>query len=101
MTALVSKKGDLLVRQIALLVHQRTKLGKQTSLEAVNATFKVLKDELMAGNSVKIYSFGTFSISKISRKVGLDEGELGPDRYKIVFRASDRFTLDDDNKSSK
>lgn len=77
---------------LAEAVHNEIGLSRNDSAELVEAVLTHVADALVAGESVKISSFGTFSIREKAARVGRNPktGEEVPihPRRVLTFRAS-------------
>ncbi len=73
-------------------VYEQVGLSRNDSSDLVEAVLDEIADALVAGNTVKISSFGSFSVKAKSERVGRNpktgvEVPISP-RKVIVFRAS-------------
>lgn len=77
---------------LAEAVHKEVGLSRNDSAELVEAVLKHISDALVNGETVKISSFGTFSVREKSARVGRNPktGEEVPihPRRVLSFRAS-------------
>lgn len=67
-------------------------IGRQESAEIVEAIIREISDALVAGETVKLSSFGAFSVREKSARIGrnpktLEEKEISPRRV-LSFRPS-------------
>jgi integration host factor subunit alpha len=78
--------------QLGEAVYQEVGLSRNESGDLVEAVLKEISDALVRGDSVKISSFGSFSVRSKGRRVGRNPktGEEVPilPRRVLVFRAS-------------
>lgn len=77
---------------LAEAVHEEVGLSRNESADLVEAVLQEISDALVAGESVKISSFGTFSLREKSERVGRnpktgEEVPISPRRV-LSFRAS-------------
>lgn len=80
---------------IVNLVLGRVGLPRNEALEIVEAVFNTTKETLIAGESIKISGFGTFTVRKKNARIGRNpktkqEVEITPRRV-VSFRASDHL----------
>lgn len=84
--------GTLTRAGLTEVIHRDIGLSRSECTELVNKVFDVMSDALVAGDPIKISSFGTFSLRDKSERVGRNPktGELFPitPRRVLVFRAS-------------
>lgn len=85
--------GKTLTRaDLAESVYQEVGLSRQESAELVEAVLQEVADSLVVGETVKISSFGTFTVRQKGERVGRNPktGEEVPilPRKVLVFRAS-------------
>ncbi len=78
---------------IVNLVLGKVGLPKNETQEIVEAVFDTLKETLIAGESIKVSGFGTFTVRKKRARVGRnpktkEEVEIVPRRV-VTFKASD------------
>ena len=78
---------------IVKLVFENVGLPKNEAHEIVEFIFNTLKQTLVAGESVKVSGFGTFTTRKKTARVGRnpktkEEAEIPPRRV-VTFRASE------------
>lgn len=78
--------------QLSEAVYQEVGLSRNESAQLVEAILKEICDELVAGNTVKISSFGSFSVREKGGRIGRNpktgkEVPIAPRRV-LVFRAS-------------
>jgi integration host factor subunit alpha len=73
-------------------VHRAVGLSRTESADLVKTTLDLISDSLVAGNNVKLSSFGTFMVRQKSGRVGRNPktGEEVPiePRRVLVFRPS-------------
>jgi integration host factor subunit alpha len=86
-------KGRTLTRaQIAEAVYHEVGLSRSDSADLVDAVLKTISDRLAAGETVKISSFGTFSLRQKGQRIGRNPktGEEVPilPRRALVFKPS-------------
>jgi integration host factor subunit alpha len=85
--------GNTITRaQLSEAVYQEVGLSRNESAELVEMVLKEIADTLTKGDSVKISSFGTFSVRRKGQRIGRNPktGEEVPilPRKVLVFRAS-------------
>jgi len=85
--------GNTITRaQLSEAVYQEVGLSRNESAELVETVLKEIADTLTKGDSVKISSFGTFSVRRKGQRIGRNPktGEEVPilPRKVLVFRAS-------------
>lgn len=85
--------GNTITRaQLSEAVYQEVGLSRNESAELVETVLKEIADTLTRGDSVKISSFGTFSVRQKGERVGRNPktGQEVPilPRRVLVFRAS-------------
>ncbi len=99
-----SMKGRTLTRaDLAEAVYQEVGLSRSESAELVDSILDEIGDSLVADGTVKISSFGTFSVRQKGRRIGRNPktGQEVPimPRRVLVFRASqvlkDRINVQD------
>lgn len=77
---------------LAEAVHNEVGLSRNDSADLVEAVLRHISDALVAGETVKISSFGTFSVREKSARIGRNPktGEEVPihPRRVLSFRAS-------------
>lgn len=77
---------------LAEAVHEEVGLSRNESAELVEAVLQHISDALVSGESVKISSFGTFSIREKAERIGRNPktGEEVPihPRRVLSFRSS-------------
>ncbi len=77
---------------LAEAVHEEVGLSRNESAELVESVLQHISDALVSGDSVKISSFGTFSIREKSERIGRNPktGEEVPihPRRVLSFRSS-------------
>jgi len=77
---------------LAEAMHEEVGLSRNESADIVESIIGKVSDALVAGNSVKISSFGTFSLREKAERVGRNPktGEEVPihPRRVLTFRAS-------------
>jgi integration host factor subunit alpha len=97
-------KGRTLTRaDLAEAVYQEVGLSRSESAELVDSILAEIGDSLVADGTVKIYSFGTFSVRQKGQRIGRNPktGQEVPimPRRVLVFRASqvlkDRINMQD------
>lgn len=76
-------------------VFEKVGLPRNEAQELVETVFESIKHTLMAGESIKISGFGTFSVRKKNSRIGRNpktkqEVEITPRRV-ITFKASDQL----------
>jgi integration host factor subunit alpha len=74
---------------------EKVGLPKNETQDIVEVIFDTLKQTLIAGESVKVSGFGTFTVRKKSARVGRnpktkEEVEITP-RKVVTFKASDQL----------
>jgi len=73
-------------------VYREVGLSRNESAQMVESVLKLMSDALVRGETVKISSFGTFSVREKNRRIGRNPktGEEVPiePRRVLVFRAS-------------
>jgi len=73
-------------------VYQEIGLSRNESAELVESVLKLVSDALVRGETVKVSSFGSFSVRQKGRRIGRNPktGEEVPilPRRVLVFRAS-------------
>ncbi len=77
---------------LAEAVYQRVGLSRSESSALVESTLQEISDALVAGDNVKISSFGSFNIREKSERIGRNpktgvEATITP-RKVVVFKAS-------------
>ncbi len=74
------------------VLHREVGLSRTESAEMVNSVLDLISDSLVAGNSVKLSSFGTFMVRSKRQRMGRNPktGEEVPitPRRVLVFRPS-------------
>ena len=78
---------------IVNILAEKDGLPKADAQEIVETIFHTLKQTLVAGESVKVSGFGTFSVRKKAARIGRnpktkEEVEITPRRV-VTFKASD------------
>ena len=76
-------------------VFEKVGLPRNEAQELVEIVFESIKHTLMAGESIKISGFGTFSVRKKNARIGRNpktkqEVEITPRRV-VTFKASDQL----------
>ncbi|MCE5312274.1 MAG: integration host factor subunit alpha [Nitrospiraceae bacterium] len=76
-------------------VFEKVGLPRNEAQELVEKVFDSIKHTLMAGESIKISGFGTFSVRKKNSRIGRNpktkqEVEITPRRV-VTFKASDQL----------
>ncbi|MDX9714293.1 MAG: integration host factor subunit alpha [Dissulfurispiraceae bacterium] len=76
-------------------VFEKVGLPRNEAQELVETVFESIKQTLMAGESIKISGFGTFSVRKKNARIGRNpktkqEVEITPRRV-VTFKASDQL----------
>ena len=85
--------GETLTRaDLAEVVYEEVGLSRNESSELVESILSMISDSLVAGESVKISSFGTFAVRQKSERIGRnpktgDEVPISPRRV-LTFKAS-------------
>ncbi len=78
--------------QLGEAVYQEVGLSRNESAELLEAVLSQISDALARGETVKISSFGTFSVRQKGQRIGRNPktGEEGPilPRKVLVFRPS-------------
>ena len=90
-------RSDLVEAVYALGIENRAseppeQIGRQESAELVEAILQEVSDALVAGETVKLSSFGAFSVREKGARIGrnpktLEEKEISPRRV-LTFRPS-------------
>ncbi len=85
--------GETITRaQLGEAVYQEVGLSRNESAEVLEAVLSQVSDALARGETVKISSFGTFSVRPKGRRIGRNPktGDEGPSlpRKVLVFRPS-------------
>ncbi|RMF33965.1 MAG: integration host factor subunit alpha [Alphaproteobacteria bacterium] len=85
--------GKTLTRMdLSEAVYREVGLSRNESAQMVESVLKLMSDALVRGETVKISSFGTFSVREKNRRIGRNPktGEEVPiePRRVLVFRAS-------------
>ena len=80
---------------IVNVLFEKVGLPKNETQEIVEVIFDTLKQTLIAGESVKVSGFGTFTVRKKSARVGRnpktkEEVEITP-RKVVTFKSSDQL----------
>lgn len=83
-------KGD-----IVNLIFEKVGLPKNEAQDIAEIVFDILKQTLIAGESVKISGFGTFNVRKKKARIGRnpktkEDVEIAPRRV-VTFKASDQL----------
>ena len=84
--------GTLTRADIAETVYEQLGLSRSESADLVDSVLDEISDALVAGNGVKISSFGSFSIRQKEERIGRNpktgvEVPITP-RKVVIFRAS-------------
>ena len=85
--------GTMTKADIENRVFENVGMPKNEAQEIVEITFNTVKQNLIAGESVKLAGFGTFNVRKKAARVGRnprtkEEAEIAP-RKVVTFRASE------------
>lgn len=64
------KRSNLTRKELAQVINQKMGFSQRSSGELVDKVFDSLKDELLAGEPIKLVQFGTFTVRKKASRVG-------------------------------
>lgn len=64
------KLANLTRKELAQVINQKMGFSQRSAGELVDMVFDSLKNELLAGEPVKLVQFGTFTVRKKSPRVG-------------------------------
>lgn len=89
------KKKNVTRKELAVSVNEKLGLSQRSAAEIVDTVFAVMKDNMVAGESVKLVQFGTLSVRDKSPRRGRNprtgESMTITKRQMVSFRPSKRL----------
>ncbi len=89
------KKKNVTRKELAVSVNEKLGLSQRSAAEIVDTVFSVMKDNMVAGESVKLVQFGTLSVRDKSPRRGRNprtgESMTITKRQMVSFRPSKRL----------
>ena len=89
------KKGNVTRRELVLSLTEKLGFTQRRSSELVDAVFRIMRDTMAAGESIKLVQFGTLSVRDKSPRRGRNprtgESLTITRRQMVSFRPSKRL----------
>jgi integration host factor subunit alpha len=86
------KRSNLTRKELAQVINEKIGFSQRSAGELVDRVFDALKNELLAGEPIKLVQFGTFTVRKKSSRLGRNprtgESMEITKRHMVSFRPS-------------